>query len=190
MLGQPPDVVPDDLTASQYLELGVWYQESKKFAQARESLKRTIELASDSADARRARRLLAESIPAIESDADVIDTFNSIHLTAMTSPGRARKQYESLIAEHPDFEWPYRAIAEGHCRRTGDLEKAKSLLEEALRINPDYVAALVLMAETLLADMDYEKARDYLDRVTAFAADNAEARNLRRTLEILVAAER
>ncbi len=190
MLGQPPDLVPDDLTADEYLELGIWYQESKKFAQARESLQRTIREASESNAAQRARRLLAESIPTKESDPDVIERFNDINMVALTSPGRAKKQYESLIEEHPDFEWPYRAIAEGLCRRVGDVEQAKALLEKALTINPNYVGALVTMIETQLADMQYAEARKYLDRLTEIAADNPDARNLRRTLEILVAADR
>lgn len=190
MLGQPPDLVPDDLTADEFLELGIWYQESKKFAQARESLQHTIRLASDSEAAQRARRLLAESIPTKESDPEVIERFNDISMTAMTSPGRAKKQYESLIEAHPDFEWPYRALAEGLCRRVGDLEQAKTLLEKALAINPNYVGALVTMAETQLADMQYDEARKYLNRVTEIVADNADARNLRRTLDILVAADR
>jgi tetratricopeptide (TPR) repeat protein len=190
MLGEPPDLVPDDLTAEEYLELGIWYQESNKIAQARESLQRTIKLAGQSNAATRARRLLSENIPFKENDSEVIERFNSVGMTALSSPGRAKKQYESLIEEHPDFEWPYRALAETLCRRIGDLEKAKTLLEEALRINPNYVGALVTMAETLLSNMQYEEARKYLDRVTEMTEDHAEARNLRRTLEILIAGER
>lgn len=190
MLGQPPDVVPDDLSAEEYLELGIWYQESKKYAQARESLHHVLKLATESPAATRARRLLAESIPVKENDPDVIERYNTIGMTAMTSPGKATKQYESLVEEHPDFEWPYRALAEGLCRRVGDVKQAKKLLEKALTINPNYVGALVTMAETQLADMEYEEARKYLNRVTEIAADNLDARNLRRTLDILVSAER
>lgn len=190
MFGEPPDVVPDDLSAAEYLELGDWYQKSKKFELARESLKKCIALDPDGPSARRARTTLIQNIPEKVHCPDTIHKFHNISMLAMSSPGRAETQWQELIDEHPDFEWPYRSLAESVMRRNGDVERAQALLEKALEISPEYVPGLITMAETYIAEMDYDKARQCLARARQLSADNENVADAQRSLEILAAYER
>ncbi len=190
MFGEPPDVVPDDLSAAEYLELGDWYHKSKKYDLARESLHKCISLDPNGPSARRARTFLGQNIPSKVSSSEPIQKFHNTTMLSFSSPGRAEKQWQELIDEHPDFEWPYRAIAESLIRRTGDLERAKTLLEKALEINPEYVPGLISMAEVYISDMEYDQAREYLARARELANDNENVADFQRSLDILIAYDR
>lgn len=186
MLGEPPDVVPKDLTAEEFLELGIWYRESKKIEQARQCLEKARALAPDSDISSRGRLELDEHIPRYENSSEIVDKFNQGSLTAIGSPAKAQKLYQELIDSNPEFEWPYRALAESLLRQKGDVEQARILMSQALEINPEYTAGLVTMAELELADMEYGRAGECLDRALRLVPDNVAARNLQRSLEILV----
>ncbi|MBX9668822.1 MAG: tetratricopeptide repeat protein [Candidatus Obscuribacterales bacterium] len=185
MFGEPPDVVPDDLSADEYFELGDWYHKSKKLELAREALHRSIALDSSAPSAQRARNYLDQNIPSKLSCTDTILKFHGIAMSAFSSPGRAEKQWQEMIDEHPDFEWPYRSLAESILRRTGDLDRAKALLEKALEISPEYVPALISMAGLWIADMEYDQARRCLAKARDLSNDNENIAEIQRSLEIL-----
>jgi Flp pilus assembly protein TadD len=71
----------------------------------------------------------------------------------------AMVEFERLTQDHPDLPEPYNNLAVLHAAR-GQLERARELLEAALRHDPTYFAALENLGDVLtrLAQRAYERA--------------------------------
>lgn len=185
MFGKPPDVVPDGLAAKEYLELGLWYIESRMLNLARESLTRAIDLEPKSAAAAESKRLLETRIPRSQVPQEAIDQVMRGEHQLMLHPQEAKKIATKLIADYPEFERPHRLMADYHLRR-GDVQRCIASLETALKINPQYAGASALMARALAVDMEYDAARQHLQKALAAMPQDAELRSLERSLEFLV----
>lgn len=75
MFGMPPEIVPDDLTARQYYELGIWYEETHLYSLARQALLKAIAIEPDSEIAIQSKRLLDARIPRIDVSKETIQRF-------------------------------------------------------------------------------------------------------------------
>ena len=67
--------------------------------------------------------------------------------------------FERLTQDHPDLPEPYNNLAVLHAAR-GQLDRARELLEQALRHDPNYFAAQENLGDVFarLAQRAYEKA--------------------------------
>ncbi|MBX9696272.1 MAG: tetratricopeptide repeat protein [Cyanobacteria bacterium] len=194
MLGSPPDTVPDNLTAEEYLELGLWYHAQWKYdneahwmENARTSLTRAKDLDSNGDVGRRAARQLDQHIPCNNVSSEVLTEFERLHLNMFHNATEGERKLQSMIEREPLFDWPYHRLAEFLMRNKGDLAEARFLLEQSLEINPQSSRGHLAMAELQLTEGDYSNARQSLDKAMAIAPDSEDGTALRRTLDLLIA---
>ncbi len=188
LFGKPPEVLPDDLTAEQYYELCLWYEEKQMHALARQSCTKALTLKPAESLEADCKRFLNTRVPRNEVAQEAIDRLRRMEPRLMMDQGEARKLTLKLIADYPDFEWPRRVLAEIYLR-DGDIEKCKASLEAALKINPDYTQAIALLARAMVVDMEYDAAQRHLRHALADMPDDANLRRLQRSLEFLIALE-
>ncbi len=186
MFGKPPEVIPEDLTANQYYELGLWYEEKQMHNLARQACQKALALKPDERLQTDCKRFLNTRVPKNEVSQDAIERLRRLEPRLLMDQGEARKLAVKIAADYPDFEWPQRVLADIYLR-DGDVEGCKAALNTALKINPDYSQAIALMARALTVEMEYDAAQECLRRALADMPDNAELRRLQRTLEFLVA---
>ncbi len=82
----------------------------------------------------------------------------------------ARETFEALIAEYPDFEWPYGNLG---CLfiQLGDVVRAKKILRKAIEINPYYVNAWLHMSRAEALDGNYDESYRCLRQVEEIDCD-------------------
>lgn len=184
-MDKPPDVIPDGLSAKEYYKLGCWYQEALQSEKAREALDRAI--AEDpegetGIEAQRFRdnRLTRHPIPEL-----VLKKYQEASISAITKPPAAEKAFLALIEECPEFEWPFRGLAEIRLNK-GDTQKALDYIEKSLAINPNNGQTLTVQTRTYIALGDYDRANASLDKATEMLPEDQNLRDLRRSLEILI----
>lgn len=189
MLGDPPNVIPEGLTAEEYLELGDWYHVAKKIEEARQCWNNVLELKPDSELSNSAKDKLNENIPANKIPEEAIEEYNNAVLQNFSDPGGCKKSLLEIIEKHPDFEWPYRAVGELYIRSFGDLQEARAMLEKSLQLNPNFPIAFLTMAELCMVEMNYVEAQEYLDKLAEVQPEHEDLDRLRRSLETLIAYE-
>jgi tetratricopeptide (TPR) repeat protein len=188
MFGKPPTTVPDGLTAEQYYELAVWYEENRFFANARDATKRSLALQPDAAIAAECKRMLNVRLPACDVPKEAIDSFMMAEAQARIHPAAAIAVAEKLIADHPGFDWAHQLLAECHLRQF-DIANCLQSVQTALKLHPDWPAALRLTAQALIVDMEYPSARSYLQKALAVAPQDEESRRLWQNLEFISSME-
>lgn len=189
MFGKPPDQVPDDgLTAEQYLELARWYDGARMISQCRQALNKALALQPKGPVAVECKRLLETRIPRNDIPDSVVNRMDRAELQLGLKPRLARRAALNLIEEYPNYERPYRLLADLHLRN-GDVQQAIESLEKALQLNPDYAPAIGLMARALVIDMEYEAARPHLQRALSVMPNDENLQSLQRALEYLTQVE-
>lgn len=197
MFDSPPEVVPENLTAEEYLYLGKWYEEHRNYDLARSALQRAIETAPGSAIETEAKQYMTQNIPARTVPAPIVERLAKLRADTVTAPRRAVDACRSILAEHPDFDWAHTVLGTA-LLRTGDIPEAISSLKQAEALNPHRLPNLLSLAEAHMIIMDYRAAQEYLSKVAALLANQVAtetpARNhheqfeqLGRSLQILVA---
>lgn len=166
MFDSPPETIPDNLTAQEYLDLGKWYKEKRNYSRAREALQRAVDGDRGSPIAVEARRYIAQNIPAADVPAQIIERFDKIVLSTILNPRKTIDECRTLTLECPDFDWAHHALANA-LTRTGKVQNAIVSLEQALAINPDRIETLLSMAEAQMIVMDYTTAQKYLQKIAA-----------------------
>lgn len=190
MFGKPPDRVPDDgLTAEQYLELALWYDETRKISCCRQALQKALALQPKGPVAVECKRLLETRIPRVDVPDSVVTRIERAELQLGLKPHLARRIATKLSEEYPDYERPHRLLAELHLLN-GDVPEAIACLETALQLNPESAPAIGLLARALVIDMEYEAARPHLQRALAVMPDDANLQSLQRALEYLTQVEK
>lgn len=186
LFGKPPEVIPEDLTANQYYELCLWYEEKQMHNLARKSCQMALDLKPDDHLEANCKRFLNTRVPRNEVPQEAIDRLRRMEPRLLMDQGEARKLALKIVADYPDFEWPQRVLADIHLRE-GDIASCKSALEVALKINPEYTQAFAMMARALTVDMEYEEAQKYLQRAQEDMPGDGDLRRLQRALEFLIA---
>lgn len=178
--------MPQDLNASQYYELSLWYEEKHMQNHAREACAKALALNPNEPLLTDCRRFMNTRVPRHEIPQDAIDRLRRLEPRLLMDHSEARKLAHKIIADYPDFEWPRRVLADIYLR-DGDVENCKASLEAALKINPDYTQAIALMARALTVDMEYSAAQDHIRRALADTPDDPDMRRLQRSIEFLIA---
>jgi tetratricopeptide (TPR) repeat protein len=184
MLGLPPETVPEDLHCAEYFSLAKWYKEHEWLDQARLSLNKCIELAGDEPVGEQARIFLGSKIPRHPVPKEAVSRLHEV--SRLLNGAELAPVCEKLIADYPDFEWPYNVLA-GKKLTEGNVDEAIRLLKQALSINPDYDRAIVQFSLALAIDMNYELATVYIRRALSILPEDEELAALSRTVESVMA---
>ncbi|MCC6979929.1 MAG: tetratricopeptide repeat protein [Candidatus Melainabacteria bacterium] len=185
----PPLDVPEGLTAAEYYELGLKYKEIGWTEQARDALAFAIEIEPDGDSGKLAASYLRTKIPRhpvpLVAEQSNIHGFNQF---CSGDEAGAQETFEALIAEYPDFEWPYGNLG---CLfiQLGEVTKAKKILRKAIEINPHYVNAWLHMARAEALDENYEEAYGCLSRVEEIDSDETSISGIKKLVDEIAAAD-
>lgn len=155
---------PVQVSADDYYEQGLAYKKRGRIELARESLKKAIELDHVGMARKRAQHLLDTQLPRepVSQDAEQRNAIGFNQL-AKHDVAAAKKTFEDLIHDCPNFEWPYLNLAMIHVQEEDDAA-AVPLLEKAIEINPSYAKALWMLAKIKDQQGDATAARKYANK--------------------------
>lgn len=179
----PPREVPEGLSPAEYYQLGIQYKSMGWTEQARDALTLAFEEDSDSEVAMSARRFLRTKIPRypvpLLAEQKNIEGFNQM---AMGDAAAAKRTFEELIKDFPDFEWPYGNLSVLYMQE-GEYRRAKDLLARALEINPDYINGWLHLAAAKGLERDFEGAKKCVERALDSDPTDAAALALKEALD-------
>lgn len=185
----PPLDVPEGLSASEYYEYGLRYKELGWTEQARDALGMAIEADPNGEHGKLAASYLRTKIP--RHPVPLVAEQTNIHGFNQLCDGDesgARETFEALIAEYPDFEWPYGNLG---CLfiQMGDVSKAKRILRKALDINPHYVNAWLHTARAEALDGNFEKSYECLNRVVEIDPEETSIEGIKKLVDEIAVGE-
>lgn len=183
----PAREVPEGLTAEQYLKLGQEYIKIGWTEQARDALQLSLDIAGGEEDgiktAESAIKLLRSKLPRfpvpLYAEQKNIEGWN---LLSTGSTAEARRIFEELIDEYPDFEWPYGNLSVLFLQ-SGETEKAIDLLKAALSVNKFYVQGWLHMATARGLELNFDAARKCVNEALAIDPDEVAALAMNDALE-------
>ncbi len=181
----PPRDVPEGLSSKDYLNLGIKYKSLGWTEQARDAFTFAQEIDSDGDVGATARRYLRTKIPRypvpLVAEQKNIQAFN---LMAMGDTDAAKKTFEELIRQFPDFEWPYGNLSVIYLEDGQTLE-AKELLARALKINPNYVNGWLQLATAKGLEEDFDGAEECVNRALESDPEDSLSMNMKKALSQL-----
>jgi tetratricopeptide (TPR) repeat protein len=199
MFFDPPEDIPDDLTAEEYLDLGKWYQAERDFDKAREALKRAVNSSPGSTVGREAHYFMAQRVPVQPVPKPVMKRYDECRILARSNGRKRVEEYRAMIDECPEFEWAHNMLGTALLEQM-NVQEAIQSLQKALSLNPIREQSLLTLAEAYITIMDYDSAQKYLETLEQGLAaqgpreeepdrfSNAERlRTLSRCLQILMA---
>ncbi|MGQ7815425.1 type IV pilus biogenesis/stability protein PilW [Metapseudomonas furukawaii] len=175
-----------DAARDAYIELGIGYLKQGATERAKVPLKKALELDSSNADANAALALVfqTEMEPELadehyrkalsaRSDARILNNYGSF----LFEQGRYKEAYERFQQAADDNLYPERSRVFENLGLTAlklnDRELAKQHLDKALRLNRQQPLALLEMAQLSYEDKQYVPSRDFYERFTRIAPQNA-----------------
>lgn len=181
----PPRDVPEGLSPKDYLSLGIKYKSLGWTEQARDAFTFAHEIDEAGDVGATARRYLKTKIPRypvpLVAEQKNIQGFN---LMAMGDTHAARKTFEELIKQFPDFEWPYGNLSVIYLEDGQTLE-AKELLARALKINPNYVNGWLQLATAKGLEEDFDGAEECINRALESDPEDSLSMNMKKALSQL-----
>lgn len=186
----PPRVVPTDLSPREFYELGVHYKELGWTEQARDALTYAIEGDSGGDWGTKAKRFLQARLPRhpvpLMAEQRNISGYNFMMAGDIAG---AKEVFEALIAEYPDFEWPYGNLGFLYLGE-GNISKSKKVLEKALSLNPNYLNGWLHLSRVRALSDEFAGAYECLEKAAAILPDNADAEKLREFIKELESGEK
>lgn len=185
VLGLPTRDLPEGRQAEQYVELGLKYKDMGWTEQARDSFERAIELDAESDAADLARKYLRTKVPRLPVPHYAVRKNIAGHRQMVAGfNDYARRTFEELIADYPDFEWPYGNLGLILIRK-GEIDRAEEILNRALDINPSYLNAWLHLARAQAVRLNLPEAKSCLDRALKLDPDDNNAKTFRILLDYL-----
>jgi cytochrome c-type biogenesis protein CcmH/NrfG len=84
------------------------------------------------------------------------------------------EQFRQMVAEFPDSPMGHFSLGKAYLERRAYADAVRSL-EEAVRLDPDYAAAMVSLGDAFAGAGDRQKAREVLERARATALAQSHA---------------
>ena len=183
----PPREVPHGLSAWEYYELAQKYKQMGWTEQARAALQFAIGLDGSGEGGQKALRFLRTKIPrnSVPYAAEQRNVLGFNQLCAGDIEG-ARRTFQALIEECPDFEWPYGNLG-SLLIQMGDIDAARGVLHKALSLNPDYTNAWLHLARLHALESDFAAAYECLARVAEIDPDEPASVSIRAAIDDLAA---
>ncbi len=186
----PPRVVPTDLSPREFYELGVHYKELGWTEQARDALTYAIEGDSGGEWGTKAKRFLQARLPRLPVPLMAEQRNISGYNLMMSGDIQGAKDvFEALIAEYPDFEWPYGNLGFLYLGE-GNIAKSKKILEKALSLNPTYLNGWLHLARVRALSEEFAGAYECLEKAAVILPDNADAEKLGEFIKELESGEK
>lgn len=131
--------IPQDASAARLYLISQEYKDKGWIEDAREASQKAIEKGSGDRSAKAAAQFVRFALPKFPVSQDAqdrnVDGFNAL---ASGDYNAAEKIFRALIKDYPNFEWPLGNLASSYIER-GKFADAEPLVEQALKINPDYL---------------------------------------------------
>ncbi|MBY0546514.1 MAG: hypothetical protein K2W95_04440 [Candidatus Obscuribacterales bacterium] len=144
-----PNRIPENLTAAQYYELGLRFRLAGHTALAKGALQRVLSSAENSPYGRKAAVVLRSQLPVNNVPESAEEKNISAYNLMQSDPAEAKRLFEELMNQHPDFEWPFSNYA-WMMVNEGNLNKAHSLSRYLLALNPDHLRSIHLAMQIAL----------------------------------------
>jgi len=170
-----------------YVQLGLGYLQQGMTERAKVPLKKALELDGSDANANAALALVFQT----EMEPELADQHFHKALAARPTDARILNNYGSFLFEEKRYKEAYQRFEQASAdtlypersrvfenlgmtaSMLGQRELARQQLEKALRLNRQQPRALLEMAELSYEDRHYVPARDYYDRFSLLAEQNA-----------------
>lgn len=154
------------MTAEDYYSNGLEQKKLGRIGESRKMLMKCIETDTDGNLARQARHFIITQLPrravTLEAEQRNIIGYNQL---AKGDNVTARRTFEALIHDFPNFEWPYNNLARLEIAEN-KLNDAARLLEKVTDMNPYYGNAWYTLAEVRRAQNDVAGCKKCLARLT------------------------
>lgn len=147
--GEKPPLPPaESLSATQFYMNGIKYKQRGRIELSRQQFEKAIALDGQGGDvASKCRVFIATQLP-VASVSKEAEQRNAIGFNQLAHDdvAAATKTFQDLIADYPDFEWPYLSLAMISLRQD-KLAEAAGLIEQAVKLNPNYLKAWSVLAQ-------------------------------------------
>lgn len=148
-VGLPLDYIPDGGSQAQYILMARRYEVIGYGEQMRGALKKAVEVGGSDTD--KAKLWLRIRVPRMKvPEKASFGYMNALRVRVSSSQDQSCQQFEALVRDYPDFEWPYLQVARVLFFR-GDVERAEDLVKKVLKINPDFFKAWLMITQFDLA---------------------------------------
>lgn len=169
-------IIPEGLTAEEYLKLGKQYKQNGWIGQSQDALKRAQLLApANSATAEESYRYLKAKVPHAQVSLEVeAENINGYHAMAKGNLAKSKEIFGRLMKDYPDFEWPYLNLATAYTK-DGQIDEAKFLLRKLLSINPEHVEAWASLARIHAATFEIAEAQQAVAHANELYVDPSDS---------------
>ncbi|MBY0549245.1 MAG: hypothetical protein K2W95_18365 [Candidatus Obscuribacterales bacterium] len=174
MFDSPPEIIPENLAAQEYLYLGQWYKEKHDYDQARSALQRAIETAPGSTVASEAKHYMAQNIPVCSVPKRIMERYDKLLVNMVINSRIILDECRALTLECPDFDWAHCILGDALLQNAKVLE-AISALKKAQALNPERITTMISLAEAHIIVMDYESAQAYVRKISTLLPGRREA---------------
>lgn len=184
-LGLPVDFLPDGLGAAEYLKMGARYEQFGYAEQARMALKEAVKTAPESKEAKRAGLRLKTRIPLREVRDDATSLYvDALKLFYVQELDESKQTLKLLIRDYPDFEWPYIQLGR-IVMMDGDIERARDLCGQALKLNGSLLKAHLLLATIDLIEWNIAAMDNRLKRIEGLDCESPELATFKELLLLI-----
>ncbi len=129
---------PDNCSAQQYFDLSVTCKNKGLVNPAINYMEKAIETATDPDLKERAKKYRLCRLPKNQIPLNInAKHLHANHMESMDYIDKAEKYYREVIKEKPDFEYPYFCLSRV-LRRQGKIDKARQLVDQVIKLNPNY----------------------------------------------------
>ncbi len=184
VLGLPTREVPEGMSADEYLRIANQYKSMGWTEQARDALLMANEKDPDDVGPK-ALRYLKTKIPRHPVPHHAVKKNIWGHSLFLRGDlDEAKKIFEGLIRDYPDFEWPYGNLGAVYIQQ-GKISNAKDILSKAIDINGDYLNAWLHLARARAAVLEVREAQSCIDKAMRLDPDDQTVQSLKTLIEFL-----
>lgn len=183
-LGLPTRDIPEGMSADEYFKMANQYKTMGWTEQARDALLMANELDPNDVGPR-AMRFLRTRIPRHPVPHHAVKKNIWGHSQFVRGElENAKKTFEELIKDYPDFEWPYGNLGAVYIQQ-GKIGNAKDILSKALDINGDYLNAWLHLARAKAAVLEVREAQGCIDKAVRLDPEDQAAQSLKTLIDFL-----
>ncbi|CAN5664025.1 hypothetical protein BH10CYA1_BH10CYA1_51940 [soil metagenome] len=184
VLGLPTRDVPEGLSADEYFRIANQYKSMGWTEQARDALLMANEKDPNDVGPK-ALRYLKTKIPRHPVPHHAVKKNIWGHSLFLRGElDEAKKTFEELIKNYPDFEWPYGNLGAVYIQQ-GKISNAKDVLSKAIDINGDYLNAWLHLARARAAVLEVREAQSCIDKAMRLDPDDQTVQSLKTLIEFL-----